>query len=162
MRQRITFIHRGDGAFDENSVTVGKNHLTVNRLIAAREDRLTIALHKLPVEVKRALGQTYELHIKWVSPNPYKSVPPFSARLPPGLHVFLKATAPKEKSYVIQLYGINSPFAKYSSMLCNVLRSVFGGNESCVTVKVRISNLSCSKYAQLTQSRSLSRNFLIL
>lgn len=51
MRERITFIHGSEDAFNPQQLDVQKKSLQVKSLKAAREDRLTFGLYELPQEV---------------------------------------------------------------------------------------------------------------
>lgn len=51
MRERITFVHGADDAFNPEQLVVDKEAVQVRRLKAAREDRLTIGFSELPQEV---------------------------------------------------------------------------------------------------------------
>ncbi|KAI9817295.1 MAG: protease B nonderepressible form [Thelocarpon impressellum] len=50
MRQRTTFIHDGATEFNPQDLRVARDSLVVKNLKAAREDRLSFALHELPPE----------------------------------------------------------------------------------------------------------------
>ena len=51
MRERITFIHGAEDAFDPQQLTVDNKAVEVKSLQAAREHRLTFGLSELPQEV---------------------------------------------------------------------------------------------------------------
>ena len=51
MRERITFIHGAEDAFDPHQLTVDNKAVEVKSLQAARERRLTFSLSELPQEV---------------------------------------------------------------------------------------------------------------
>lgn len=93
MRQRITFLHRPEGAVDPASLVVTDTSLTGPALSAAREDRITLALEELPEELRQVLQSCHELHIRWVSSDPYDTISPLYSRLSPGLHVFFTPRA---------------------------------------------------------------------
>lgn len=57
MRERITFVHGADVAFDPNQLTVEKDAVEVQYLKAAREDRLTFGFSELPQEVAASMLQ---------------------------------------------------------------------------------------------------------
>jgi hypothetical protein len=40
------------------------------------------------IQISKLFQQWHELHIRWTSSRPYKSTPPFTSRISPGLHVF--------------------------------------------------------------------------
>jgi hypothetical protein len=88
MRQRITFVHEPQDGIDPKSIGIHTNTLTLPSLKAAREDQITLSLDELPQELRIALSQTKELHIRYVTAAPYDSIPPFNSRLAPGLHVY--------------------------------------------------------------------------
>ena len=88
MRQRITFLQQPQDSVDPKSLKVTKNTISTTGLKAAREDRVTFGFEELPQELYRVLKATHELHIRWVSENPYESIVPFVSRVSPGLHVF--------------------------------------------------------------------------
>ncbi|KAL2270431.1 hypothetical protein VTJ83DRAFT_2615 [Remersonia thermophila] len=88
MRERITYIQKlGDG-LDPSTVRVDAGAIRAPDVHAVREDRLTLTLDELPEELRTLLGDTQDLHIRWVSTDAYETVSPLLARLPPGLHVF--------------------------------------------------------------------------
>ena len=51
MRQRITFFHQPEDAFQANQLLVDRKKLTVKDLHAAREDRVTFGQNDLPSRV---------------------------------------------------------------------------------------------------------------
>lgn len=51
MKERITFIHPKDRAFDPNQLCISKDFVQIKNLKAAREERLTFSWHELPQEV---------------------------------------------------------------------------------------------------------------
>lgn len=51
MRERVTFIHAPDDAFDPKQLQLQNDSLLVKSLKAAREDKLTVGLYELPQEV---------------------------------------------------------------------------------------------------------------
>ena len=61
MRERITFVHGSDDAFDPKQLDLQDNVLNVKSLRAAREDRLTLGLYDLPQEVQH--------HASWTLPE---------------------------------------------------------------------------------------------
>lgn len=88
MRQRITFLHRPQDAVDPRSFKVTGSSLTGPVLPSVREDRVTLALDELPLELRQLLQSCHELHIRWVSPFSYDTVSPLLSRLSPGFHLF--------------------------------------------------------------------------
>ena len=103
MKERITFVHSPDDAFDPKQLRVEDDTLHVRSLKAAREDQLTFSFSELPQEVCtssqptskanlgkqlwRVLKQCHELHVRWTSTSPYSSIAPFVSRTSPGLYV---------------------------------------------------------------------------
>lgn len=51
MRERITFVHGAEAAFDPKQLKVDKEAVRVQSLKASREDRLTFSISELPQEV---------------------------------------------------------------------------------------------------------------
>lgn len=106
MRQRITFVHEPQDAINPKGLDITSTSLSLEGLKAVREDRITLGLEELPQELRVVLGQAEELHIRYVRPEPYKTIPPFNSRLSPGLHVFYsprqseRKESKEEKSYV--------------------------------------------------------------
>ena len=88
MRQRITFVHEPRDGIDPESIGIHTNTFSVSGLKAAREDHITLSLAELPQDLRVALSQTKELHIRYVTPASYDSIPPFNSQLSPGLHVY--------------------------------------------------------------------------
>ena len=88
MRQRISYIHKPDHEVNTAAIQVTDSSIQGKSFEALREDRLTFAVDELPVVFQDALKGSHELHIRWVTANPYTAFDPLSARLPPGLHVF--------------------------------------------------------------------------
>ena len=56
MRERITFVHGAEAAFDPKQLKVGKEEVRVKALKASREDRLTFSISELPQEVLRRIA----------------------------------------------------------------------------------------------------------
>ena len=52
MKERITFVHAREDAFEPKQFQLQENAVDVHSLKAAREDRLTLSLYELPQEVK--------------------------------------------------------------------------------------------------------------
>ena len=55
MKQRLTYIHKPEDAFDPKQLEVGADSVQVSRLQAAREQRLTLGTKELPQEVRFSL-----------------------------------------------------------------------------------------------------------
>ncbi|KAG0155825.1 hypothetical protein PDIDSM_2998 [Penicillium digitatum] len=87
MKRRITLIPRVDAGFDPQQAVLTASSLSIRGLDAAREDRITIGLDKLPEELRTVLEQSHELHLRWASEGSFDAVVPFSSRVSPGLHV---------------------------------------------------------------------------
>jgi len=51
MKERITFVHGSEDAFNPKQLELQKDSLQVRSLKAAREDRITLSLYELPQEV---------------------------------------------------------------------------------------------------------------
>lgn len=88
MRQRITFLHKPEDGLDPTTFKVTDSSLNGPALPAVREDRVTLALDELPIELRQVLQSCHELHIRWVSPYAYETVSPLFSRLSPGFHLF--------------------------------------------------------------------------
>ena len=54
MRERVTFLHAPDDAFDPEQLQLQNDSLRVQSLKAAREDKLTLGLYELPQEVSNS------------------------------------------------------------------------------------------------------------
>jgi hypothetical protein len=100
MRQRITLLHQPEDAVDPASIEVTKDSFKVAGIKAAREDRITLGIDELPEEIHIVLKQSHELHIRHVNRIFYESIPPFLARLSPGLHVFYSPQRKSNNAYV--------------------------------------------------------------
>lgn len=88
MRRRVSFIHRPEHGIDPNSLELTDDGVSGPKLLAAREERLTLALDELPAEFAAALKDiTEELHLRWASTSAYGTLEPFSSRVSPGLHL---------------------------------------------------------------------------
>lgn len=87
MRRRSTFIPSPGVDYDPSEVKINDQHLSFAGLKAAREEKLTIGLSELPEEIVRILEKSHELHVRWVSEEPYQKSIPYLSSLPSGLHV---------------------------------------------------------------------------
>ncbi|KAI9818537.1 MAG: protease B nonderepressible form [Pycnora praestabilis] len=114
MRQRITFLHQPEDAFNQEQLQVTGNTLSVKSLKAAREYRITFGFHELPQELALVLKQCHEVHFRWTSPYYYLSIAPFISRTSPGLHVFF---TPQRNAQLGEL--------------CSFMRKLFGQNLNC-------------------------------
>ncbi|KAI1393519.1 PIG-X-domain-containing protein [Hypoxylon trugodes] len=88
MRQRITYFHKPENGVEPASLTVSGRSISGPDIIAEREDRITLALEELPIELQHVLREAQELYVRWQKPTAYKTIGPWSSRLPPGLHAF--------------------------------------------------------------------------
>jgi hypothetical protein len=88
MRERITYVQKLGDSLEPSAVTVDGGALSGPEVHAVREDRLTIALDELPLELQTLVTGTEDLHIRWVGTAAYEAVSPLLARLPPGFHLF--------------------------------------------------------------------------
>ncbi|KAI9721459.1 MAG: hypothetical protein M1812_002221 [Candelaria pacifica] len=118
MKQRTTFIHDPEDAFNPDQIQIAANSVSIKSLRAAREDWLTFGLNELPKELLSVLKQCHELHIRWASQAPYSSIPPFLSRVSPGLHIFF--TPQRGES---------------GHSFCPLLKTIFGGELKCTSPK---------------------------
>ena len=54
MRERITFVHGAEDAFNPDQIQLKSDTLYIKSLKAAREDRVTASLYELPQEVEES------------------------------------------------------------------------------------------------------------
>jgi hypothetical protein len=150
MRQRITFVHEPQDGIDPKSIGIHTNTLSFSGLKAAREDRITFALAELPRELGAALNRTQELHVRYVTPSSYDSIPPFNSQLSPGLHVHYipKLNARKDEKGVVftdcHIYVVDSTSS--DDLLCPIINKLFNVQDKslCSTPEVVIP-LHCLK-----------------
>ncbi|ROT35920.1 PIG-X-domain-containing protein [Sodiomyces alkalinus F11] len=116
MRQRITFIHKPEQGIDVQELQIAGYSLGGPEFLAAREDRITLALDELPAELSDVLQSCHELHVRWVSPLAYETVAPLLSRLSPGFHLFY--TPGKTRGEVED--------GPDTAMLCQALSKSFG------------------------------------
>lgn len=89
MRERIAYVHPPDTEIDPDALQIDSSGLKAPSLEAVRQDRLTLGLDELPLEVAQVLREDLlELHLRWAGSRAYKTLDPFSSRVSPGLHVF--------------------------------------------------------------------------
>ncbi|KAI1807958.1 PIG-X-domain-containing protein [Daldinia bambusicola] len=88
MRQRITFFHKNENGVEPAALRLLGRYISGPDITAEREDRITLALEELPIELQHLLRESRELFIRWQKAAPYKAVGPWTSRLPPGLHIF--------------------------------------------------------------------------
>ncbi|OBT78759.1 hypothetical protein VF21_02615 [Pseudogymnoascus sp. 05NY08] len=132
MRQRITFVHEPQDGIDPKSIGIHTNTLSVSGLKAAREDHITLALDELPEDLRVALSQTKELHIRYVTPASYESIPPFNSQLSPGLHVYY---TPKIE--------VGKEGQEFSDLLCGLIDTLFDLKDKslCQTPEISFTSL---------------------
>ncbi|KZF19180.1 PIG-X-domain-containing protein [Xylona heveae TC161] len=123
MRQRITFLHKREDSFDPKQLHITPSDLTVNNLRAAKEHRWTLGYDELPAELLDVLKHSHELHIRWSSPEFYRSISPYISRVSPGLHV---------------LY---TPTSNLTEELCPALKRAFSSDLKCDSVENAFSNI---------------------
>lgn len=126
MRERITFVHEPQDGIDPKSIGIHTNTLSFSGLKASREDHITLSLEELPQELRSALSATQELHVRYVTPSSYKSIPPFNSQLSPGLHVHYtpKRNARKDgKETDCHNYLVDS--TSRDDLLCPIINKVF-------------------------------------
>lgn len=127
MRERITFVQKQGNSIEPTTLKIKGGVLNGPEIQAAREDRLTIAVDELPTDLQALLGTAHELHIRYVSSQPYEAITPLLARLPPGFHLFYTPAREAEAT---------------SSALCLTLNKVFG-NVQCETPQVSLFHFPC-------------------
>ncbi|KAH8815647.1 PIG-X [Xylogone sp. PMI_703] len=117
MRQRITFLQRPEDAYDPSQLQLTQTSILAKNLRGARQERVTFSFESLPQELYRVLKSSYEIHIRWASPNPYETIPPIVSRVSPGLHIF----------YTPQQNTTNSSKLRfYRDLLCSLIKKIFG------------------------------------
>ncbi|KAI0128433.1 PIG-X [Xylariales sp. AK1849] len=139
MRQRTTFFHHNEDAVDPASIKVNGRSITGPEFKAVREDRFTLGLEELPLEIQELLRATHELHIRWSSASVYEPLGPWTSRLPPGLHAFY--TAQKDEQT-----GSSDP-------VCAFLRSV-APFENCSSSLEYFSRLPNDRFSHSTAYQS--------
>ncbi|KAF2639048.1 PIG-X-domain-containing protein [Massarina eburnea CBS 473.64] len=115
MKQRITYIVSDPDTFRPELLDVKHASITLKKVQAAKERKVTIGLGELPEQLAKAFEQWHELHIRWASSKPYPSIPPFISRVTPGLHVFFTPHKAKPTN----------------GQLCDLLHSTFGKELKC-------------------------------
>jgi len=125
MRERITFIQKQGDSLEPSALKVTSGSIEGPDVQAVREDRLTLALEELPAELRNLLKDIHELHIRWVSPEPYEAVSPLLARLPAGFHLFYTPGEGSDDksdhlckglSKVFGIYDCSSPAESFTSL----------------------------------------------
>ncbi|KAH7122417.1 PIG-X [Dendryphion nanum] len=142
MKQRITYIVPNPDDYNPETIEVTSNSFTLQNVKAVKEHRITFGLSELPTEVynikshsfsrvpsrhqsilltttqlRKALEQWHELHIRWATDQPYKTIPPFTSRISPGLHVFFTPQKSQQSD----------------DPLCTLLTTIFGPIPKCTT-----------------------------
>ncbi|KFZ13991.1 hypothetical protein V502_06317, partial [Pseudogymnoascus sp. VKM F-4520 (FW-2644)] len=141
MRQRITFVHEPQDGIDPETIGIHTNTLSVSGLKAAREDHITLSLAELPQDLRVALSQTKELHIRYVTPASYDSLPPFNSQLSPGLHVYY---TPKTE--------VGKGGQEFSDLLCGLIDTLFNLQDKslCQTPEISFTSLPSKTPQQST------------
>jgi hypothetical protein len=69
-----------------------------------------------PEKLSAAIQIWHEFHIRWASPKPYTSTPPFTSRVSPGLHIFFTPSdSTSEDELCRQLHDVVGSEVKCSS-----------------------------------------------
>ncbi|KAJ4421419.1 protease B nonderepressible form [Neurospora sp. IMI 360204] len=131
MRERITFIQKQGDSIEPTTLKIKGGVLNGPEIQAAREDRLTIAIDELPTDLQAVLGTAHELHIKYVSSQPYEAITPLLARLPPGFHLFYTQARETDAT---------------SLALCLTLNKVFG-NVQCESPQESFTTLPRDRFS---------------
>ncbi|KAF2128292.1 PIG-X-domain-containing protein [Dothidotthia symphoricarpi CBS 119687] len=120
MKQRITYVVRNPDSFTPEQLSVKNDAagatFTLKDIDAVKEHRITIGLDELPGELSTSLTQWNQLHIRWASERAYSTIPPFTSRVSPGLHIFftpLETTPPTALCHA--LHAAISPDLKCAS-----------------------------------------------
>ncbi len=87
MRERITYVQKLGDSLPASELTVDASSISGPEVTAVREDRLTVALDELPVELQTLVTGVKDIHVRWVGTTPSEAVSPLLARLPPGFHL---------------------------------------------------------------------------
>ncbi|KAJ9660699.1 protease B nonderepressible form [Neophaeococcomyces mojaviensis] len=116
MRRRSTFIPSPGVDFNPSEINIERHSLTFTGLKAAREERLTFGLDKLPPEIIELLQASHQLHVRWVSEQAYEKTAPFVSALNPGLHVHC------------------TPLKQGNQQLCPLLHALFSPSLPCTTM----------------------------
>lgn len=88
MRQRITYFHKNENGVEPRALKLSGRSISGPDIIAEREDRITLALEELPIELQHVLRESQELYIRWQKPTAFTTIGPWNSKIPPGLHVF--------------------------------------------------------------------------
>ncbi|KAF2756058.1 PIG-X-domain-containing protein [Pseudovirgaria hyperparasitica] len=125
MKHRITYFLHDPSEFDISQIEVKSDALSVDSLDAAKEHRITLGLSELPPELRRALSECYELHLRWTRPTPYYHVSPLLSRSSSGMHLF----------YTPQLGSSQNFF-------CSAFKQIFGDDLKCINPATTFTNVS--------------------
>ncbi|KAL7626236.1 protease B nonderepressible form [Parahypoxylon ruwenzoriense] len=134
MRQRITFFHKHEHGVEPDSLKLHGRSISGPDIIAEREDRITLALEELPIELQKLLRESQELYIRWQSPVTYQIIGPWSSRLPPGLHVF---------------YTPSNSEKLDGELICPLLRTAFGPLD-CISSSDSFTKLPNDRFSHST------------
>ncbi|OBT49640.1 hypothetical protein VE04_10037, partial [Pseudogymnoascus sp. 24MN13] len=161
MRQRITFVHEPQDGIDPKSIGIHTNTLSVSGLKAAREDHITLSLDELPQELRVALSQTKELHIRYVTAASYESIPPFNSKLSPGLHVYYTPkTEVGQAGHDYEFYlrssalGGSTALQSYFRRICASTSCLARISEGATAASIDLDYTSTTGLASLTTSWS--------
>ncbi|KAF2823982.1 PIG-X-domain-containing protein [Ophiobolus disseminans] len=155
MKQRITYVVKDPDSFTPEQLGVQKHDVqgsfSVTGVEAAKELRITLGLDELPSELSAAFQTWHELHVRWVSPEPYVSTPPFTSRVSPGLHVlFTPRKSTPEHALCDQLHRFVDSGLKCTSI-----------NETSIKLPVISERFSMSASAQYYTFRPSIRDIAL-
>jgi hypothetical protein len=177
MKQRITYVVKKPEEFSPEQLDVKTDQkcpvFTIKNVDAAKEHRITLGLDELPDEVPHFLltptsdfpkltslqlsnlfQQWHELHIRWTSPLPYTSTPPFTSRVSAGLHIFFTPLASTPENALCNLLL----FPSLKELKCS------STSESAIKLPMISERFSMSTshqyYAFLDNSESMSNYFV--
>ncbi|PHH86944.1 hypothetical protein CDD83_9550 [Cordyceps sp. RAO-2017] len=97
MRERVAFVHAQGAHVEPEALKIQPAGLLGPSADAVRQDRFTVPVEELPVELASLLRGYHALHLRWTSPQQYSTLEPFSSRQSPGLHVL--ATPAADRSH---------------------------------------------------------------
>ena len=120
MRRRSTLIPSPGSDYDPSELKIDGRHLSFAGLKAAREERLTFASKQLPDEIVEILESSHELHVRWVSEEPYEKSGAYLSSLTPGLHVHYTPSKNNDDQLCPLLQRLYSP-----SMRCSTINATF-------------------------------------
>ncbi|KAI1085756.1 PIG-X [Whalleya microplaca] len=134
MRQRTTFFHKNEHGIEPSALQIASRSISGPDILAVREDRVTLALEELPLELQEVLRESQELYIRWNAPLAYETIGPWNSRLPPGLHVF---------------YTPGQGDNTNGELLCRLLRTAFGALD-CSTPAESFTRLPNDRFSHST------------